>query len=181
MASAHRKNQLRLALEIQRNGFTSPIECDYCLLHSKVCIIMPGGLKCSECTRIGRPCVNMSWESLDRTRDEYSKKVEADEALLAEVVLRLMRNKKILKQAEERAKKKTICLSNEMREAGEEVDATGVNLDCPAASIGVAFSPTMWSTLGMIDESVATLGVDPSASEASAAAADVVHAVSGGS
>jgi hypothetical protein len=120
--------------------------------------------------------VNLSWESLDRTRDEYAKKVEADEALLAEVVLRLMRNKKILRQAEERAKKKAICLSNEMREAGEEVDATV--LDCPAASIGIAFSPTMWSTLGMIDNSVATLGVDPNASEMSAAAAGVVQSVS---
>jgi hypothetical protein len=178
MTSDSRKNQLRLALEIQRNGFTSPIECDYCLLKSKICIVMPGGLKCSECTRIGRPCVNMSWESLDRTRDEYSKKVEADEVLLAEVVLRLLRNKKILKQAEERAKKKTICLSNEMREAGEEVDATAPNFDCPAASIGVALSPTIWSTLGMIDESVATLGVDPSVSAASAAAANVVQSVS---
>jgi len=176
MTLSSRQNQLRLALEIQRNGFISPIDCDYCLLNSKTCIIMPGGLKCSECTRKARPCVNMSWESLDRTRDEYSKKVEEDEALLAEVVLRLMRNKKILKQAEERAKKKTICLANEMREAGDEVDATGY--DCPAAAIGVAFSPTMWSTLGMIDESVATLGVDPSASETSAAAAGVVQSVS---
>jgi len=172
MASSSRQNQLRLALEIQRNGFISPVECDYCLINSKSCFVMAGRLKCSECTRIGRPCVNMSWESLDRTREEYAKKVEVDEALLAEVVLRLMRNKKILKQAEERAKKKAICLSNEMREAGEEVDATAINFDCPAASIGIALSPTVWSTLGMIDDSVATLGVGPSE------AADVVQSVS---
>lgn len=141
IASLFCQNQLCLALEIRRNGSTSPIECDYCLLNSKTCIVIAGGLKYSECTRLGRPCVNLSWESLDRTREEYTKKVEADEALLTEVVLRLMRNKKILKQAEERAKRKAICLLNEMREAGEEVDATV--LDCPAASIGVAFSPTM--------------------------------------
>lgn len=54
-----------------------------------------------------------------------------------------MRNKKILKQAKERAKKKTICLANEMREASEEVDATSPDLNCPAALNGAAFSPTM--------------------------------------
>jgi hypothetical protein len=85
----------------------------------------------------------MSWESLDKTRAEYAAKVEADEALLAEVIMRLLRNKKILKQADERAKKKAICLSNEMREAGEEVDATSGNLDYPAAAISIGFSPTI--------------------------------------
>jgi hypothetical protein len=50
----------------------------------------------------------MSWESLDRTRDEYQKKVDEDEKLLATVISRLLRNKKILKQAEERARKKAL-------------------------------------------------------------------------
>jgi hypothetical protein len=48
----------------------------------------------------------MSWVLLDKTREEYEKKVEADEKLLAEVVTRLMRNKKILQQAKSRAKRK---------------------------------------------------------------------------
>jgi hypothetical protein len=38
----------------------------------------------------------MSWVSLDKTRKEYKKKVEADKKLLAEVISRLMQNKKIL-------------------------------------------------------------------------------------
>jgi hypothetical protein len=55
--------------------------------------------------------------------------------------MRLLRNKKILKQADERAKKKAICLLNEMREVGKEVDATSGNLDCPTAAISIRFSP----------------------------------------
>jgi hypothetical protein len=107
-------------------------------------------LKCSECTRLGHACVNLSWVSLDKTREEYGKKVEEDEKLLAEVVSRLMRNKKILKQAEERAKQKAVCLANSLREGGEEVDAQE-SFDCPAADAMVGFSPLMWETLGSLD------------------------------
>jgi len=172
MASSSRQNQLRLALEIRRNGSVSSIECDYCLLNSKTCYIMADRLKCSECTRIGRPCVNLSWSSLDKTREEYEAKVEADEKLLAEVVLRLLRNKKILKQANERAKKKALCLANEMREGGEEVDS----IDCPAASVGVAFSPAMWSTASMLDDFVATVGAGADDQELAVAASNIAQA-----
>ena len=60
-------------------------------------------LRCSEYVRLGRAYVNLSWESLDRTREEYYKKVEANEEELLVVLARLIRNKKILHQAEERA------------------------------------------------------------------------------
>jgi hypothetical protein len=120
---------------------------------------MPEGsnrLKCSECTKAGKPCVNMSWSSLDKTREEYEKKVEADETLLAVVVTRLMRNKKILKQANDRARQKALCMANEMVESGE-LD-TAEEMDCPAASIGMCASPATWSVLGIIEESVANHG-----------------------
>jgi hypothetical protein len=45
---------------------------------------------------MGRPCVNLSWESLDKTRAEYEEKVKKDKQLLVEVIARLLRNKKIL-------------------------------------------------------------------------------------
>jgi hypothetical protein len=48
----------------------------------------------------------MSWVSLDKTYKEYKKKVEADEKLLTEVILRLIQNKKILQQAKDCAAKK---------------------------------------------------------------------------
>ncbi|PVH90969.1 hypothetical protein DM02DRAFT_734349 [Periconia macrospinosa] len=150
-----RQEVLRLALEIQRNGSESPIPCDRCLAGNLKCIAMPENssrLKCSECVRAGKPCVNMSWVSLDKTREEYQKKVDEDKKLLAEVIARLLKNKKILKQAEERAKKKAWCLANELREAGEEVDVA--EDDCPAADALVGFSPAVWSTLACLDDMV---------------------------
>jgi hypothetical protein len=76
--------------------------------------------------------------------------VDADEKLLAEVISRLMQNKKILKQAEERAVKKMWCLANSLREEGDDVDAQET-VDCPAADALVGFSLMMWETLGNLD------------------------------
>jgi hypothetical protein len=61
--------------------------------------------------------------------------------LLAAVISRLLRNKKILKQAEERARKKALCLAADMEAASETKAAQ--ELDCPAASISIEFSPAM--------------------------------------
>jgi hypothetical protein len=98
----------------------------------------------------------MSWASLDKTREEYEKKVEEDETLLATVIARLLRNKKILKQANDRARQKALCMANEMVESGELEPAE--EMDCPAASIGMCASPATWGVLGLIEESVANHG-----------------------
>jgi hypothetical protein len=157
MSSDSRKRQLRLYNEILRSNTIAEIACDWCFINNLTCHIMPNSnLKCAECTKKGRPCVNMSWESLDKTRDDYQARVDADEKLLAEVMGRLLRNKAILKQAEDRARRKALCLASEMEVDGEEVNAS--KIDCPAASIGMEFSPLMWSTLGALDESVASHG-----------------------
>ena len=148
--SSHSKQKrLRLALEIERNGSSVDFPCDNCFLHNRRCVVMESRnrLKCSECVRRGRPCVNLSWSSLDKTRDEYRKKVEEDEVLLAEVLSRLMRNKKVLRQAEERSKQKTECLMSEMEDKGELED-------CPAADALVGLSPAIWSTMGFLNDSV---------------------------
>lgn len=113
-------------------------------------------LKCSECVRLGKSCVTLSWSSLDKTREEYQKKVDEDEKLLAEVISRLLRNKKILRQAEKRARDKTLCLASDLTAEGDSMDAEEV--DCPAASIGMEFSPAMWGTLGLLDSVVSSHG-----------------------
>lgn len=153
--STHRR--LRLSTEILQANVPAEVPCNHCLLEGIVCFVMPNsGLKCAECTRLGRACVNLSWESLDRTRDEYQKKVDEDEKLLSAVIARLLRNKKILAQAKERARKKALCLASEMEALGE-LDPPQ-QFDCPAASIGIAASPTAWATLGLLDDAVASLG-----------------------
>jgi hypothetical protein len=69
--------------------------------------------------------------------------VDVDKSLLAEVMTRLIRNKKILRQAEERAKKKMMCLASEMRDNSEEVDATAEDFNYPGTDALVGFSLTM--------------------------------------
>jgi hypothetical protein len=155
MSSTQRK--LRLVNEIFSANTIAEVACDRCFTAGIDCYIMPDSrLKCAECTRQGKACVNMSWESLDKTREEYQKKVDEDEQLLATVISRLLRNKKILAQAKERAQRKALCLASELEQEGEGVNAE--TLDCPAASIGMGFSPTLWSTLGLIDSTVAEHG-----------------------
>jgi hypothetical protein len=61
--------------------------------------------------------------------------------LLAEVITRLLRNKKILEQAKERAQRKAIYLASKIEANRESISAE--QIDYPAASVGVAFSPAM--------------------------------------
>lgn len=63
---------------------------------------------------------------------------------------RLLRNKKILRQAEERAKKKAQCLMSEMGAAG---DLEGVE-DCPAADAGYGLTPLLLESIYNMDQSV---------------------------
>jgi hypothetical protein len=100
-------------------------------------------LKCSKCTHLGRACINLSWTSLDKTQEEYQKKVDKDKKALAKIMARLIRNKKILQQAEERAQKKLLCLASELRNDRKEVDAVAKDFNCPAANTLVRFSPTL--------------------------------------
>ena len=147
-----KKRRSRLAAEIERNGRPVFFPCERCSTHNHLCIIMSNStnLRCSECVRQGKKCVNMSWESLDRTREEYQRKVDEDEELLATVMARLMRNKKILRQAEGRAARKAECLASEMDAEG----AFEADENCPAAAATVGLTPLMMETLGNMDQSI---------------------------
>jgi hypothetical protein len=90
---------------------------------------------------------------LDKTCKEYKKKVEVDKTLLAVVVTQLMRNKKILKQANNCARQKALCIANKIVESSE-LD-TAKEIDCPTALIGMCALLATWSVFGIIKESVA--------------------------
>merc|ERR1712113_410927 len=149
--SSSKKRRSRLAAEIERNGRPVFFPCERCSTHNHLCIIMSNStnLRCSECVRQGKKCVNMSWESLDKTREEYQRKVDEDEELLAVVMARLMRNKKILRQAEGRAARKAECLASEMEAEG----AFEADEGCPAAAT-LGLTPLMMETLGNMDQSI---------------------------
>jgi hypothetical protein len=61
--------------------------------------------------------------------------------LLAEVIARLLCNKKILEQAKKRAQRKAMCLASEIEANRELISAEQINY--PAASVGIAFLPAI--------------------------------------
>ena len=150
MASSSSVKKRRLETEISNYGIPVLFACFRCVENGKCYIVMDSSkrLKCSECVKAGKPCVGLSWESLDKTREKLRKEIDEHEDELAEVMAKLMRKKKILRQADERAKRKAECLAAEMEESGE-LDAP---VDCPAAGATVGLSPAVWSTLGQIDD-----------------------------
>jgi hypothetical protein len=82
--------------------------------------------------------------------------VDEDEAELAKILACLIRNKKILRQAENRASKKALCLTNEIEAAGE---LESIN-NCPTTDSGIVVSPAVWSTINYLDEAVIGM-IDP--------------------
>ena len=148
--SPQSENRLRAYNEIVKYGRPVEFPCDRCFFAGRPCIVMEGStrLKCAECRKQNKPCVNLSWSSLDKTREECRKKIEEDEQLLSEVMSRLLRNRKILQQADERAKRKAACLVSELDEEPEEVD------DCPAAAASVGLSPMMWELFGNLESQI---------------------------
>ena len=65
--------------------------------------------------------INLSQESLDKTRAKYKKKVEDNKKLLIEVITRILRNKKILIQVKECTVKKAKYLANKLDTKGKDV------------------------------------------------------------
>ena len=70
---------------------------------------MPGNenLKCAECTRQGKPCVSLSWTSLDTSCDNLREDLAGDEAEwdtllehLSKVQAHVARKRKVLEQVE---------------------------------------------------------------------------------
>ncbi|KAI9877566.1 MAG: hypothetical protein M1823_007087, partial [Watsoniomyces obsoletus] len=97
---------------------------------------------CAECTRRGRPCVSLSWESINATRDNLREEKAGDEAeverlidLLTEAKSRLTRKRVVLEQAEGRARKKLKCLVEELEAEGEELTRTVINASAYEGSL----------------------------------------------
>jgi len=118
--SHQQQSRIRLAFEIDRYDILVDFACERCSYFGKPCIAMEDSssrLKCSKCVHANKACVNMSWVSLDRTRETLSSKIVKNEAMLAIVITRLLRNKKMLKEVDAKAKRKTQCLLFEMKES----------------------------------------------------------------
>jgi len=117
-------NRLRAAKEITVAGSPPDIACVYCSNHSILCVVMEPHSKCAECTRQGRPCVGVTWESLDRVRDKLESEILQTEEEQARLFAKLSRLRKTLRQTQDRAKQKTLCLLKEMGDDNDGVEET---------------------------------------------------------
>jgi len=126
------QSRIRLVFEIDRYDILVDFACERCSCSSKSCIAMEDSLsrlKCSKCVRASKACVNMSWTSLDRTREDLFSKVAKNEAVLTIVITRLLQNKKMLKEVDAKAKRKTQCFLFEVKESN-----VAESLDCFVAN-----------------------------------------------
>ena len=103
---------LRLSLDIRDRGVMTASPCNFCVLRGLNCVKMPGdkNLKCAKCTGQGKPCVLLSWASLDTSRNNLREDLVGDEVEwdtllehLSEVQARVARKQKVLEQVEGRA------------------------------------------------------------------------------
>ena len=114
------KNRFRFVFEIERYDQFVDIICDRCCLTNCFYIAMKHffhRFECFECIRIDKSCVNMSWFSLNRIRDENFQKIVENEKILTIVITRLFRNKFFLKKINAKTNRKTQCLLSKMKKS----------------------------------------------------------------
>ena len=148
--SYQQQSRIRLAFEIDRYDILVDFACERCSCSSKPCIAMKDSsscMKCSKCVRANKACVNMSWISLNRTREDLSSKIAKNEVVLAIVITRLLRNKKMLKEVDAKAKRKTQCLLSRVEKSN-----VAESFDCLVANALIGASSIIWSSLAMLDD-----------------------------
>ena len=122
--------------------------CNFCVLRGLNCVKMPGNknLKYAKCTHQRKPCVSLSWASLDTSHNNLREDLVGDEAewdtlleRLSEVQACVARKREVLEQVEGRTQKKLHCLVKEMEAEGEDLLATVIDASTLQAEL---FSPT---------------------------------------
>jgi len=122
MVSRQHEARIRKSAEILQYHHENLVACDHCVAKKVACFGMPNGEgKCALCERRGRPCVSSSWETLDRTSDALVSKIAEDEKRverlldeLDEVRRRLVRNRKVQEQSNQKEQEKWDCVLREM-------------------------------------------------------------------
>ncbi len=148
--SYQQQSRICLVSEIDRYDILIDFACERCSCSDKFCIAMKDSssrLKCLECVRASKACINMSWTSLNRIRKDLFSKIAKNEAVLTIVITRLLRNKKMLKKVDAKAKRKTQCLLFEMKESN-----VAESLDCSAANALIEASSAIWFSLAMLND-----------------------------
>ena len=156
--SSSTSDRLRLSRFILHSGEPAERPCVRCdrlieegkLKHCVVKLVMPGEkrLKCAECTRRGRACVDMDWDTVERLAREAKEDVVAEEREREELIRRLSdlqarlgRKRKVLELAQRRANDQAMCLVREMEANGEEMTRRTADDVLAASAIGAELFP----------------------------------------
>jgi hypothetical protein len=115
-------NRLSLAAFINKNGVLALIPCDRCALRGLVCVSMENRPKCSECTRLGRPCVGLSLESLNRTCDKLEDELGAALDEHEKLVGKINRLRKTLRYNKSLQNTKASCVAQELADDNDGVE-----------------------------------------------------------
>ena len=107
-------NCLRAAKEITTSGNPLDIACVYCFNHSILCVMMKSHFECAECTCWGCLCVGVTWELLDHVCNKLKSKILQTEEEQARLFAKLSQLRKMLRQTQDHAKQKTLCLLKKM-------------------------------------------------------------------
>ena len=72
---------LHLSLSIHDCGVMTASPCNFCVLRGLDCVKMSGNekLKCAKCTCQGKPCVSLSWASLNTSCNNLHEDLVVDE------------------------------------------------------------------------------------------------------
>ncbi|MCJ1334717.1 hypothetical protein MMC10_011429 [Thelotrema lepadinum] len=89
-------------------------------------------VKCEECARSGRKCVDVSWRSVDSAFDQTSEQLrleeEKGERLLEQVVVSQAKRRRLrrtLERIRSRAEQKMVCISEEIDKEDAERETRG--------------------------------------------------------
>ena len=156
-------NHLHLAKEICSLSYSSVVSCQYCFNNQQLCVVMSDYKKCALCTHCEHLCVSVLWDSLDKTHNKLKfniLKIESEQSCLfieqseaaacataewshitaeqSHVTAKLDCLHKTLHQTCGHAKKKTLCLLQELSDDEETVEnpsAETPDIQCDACEI----------------------------------------------
>ncbi len=117
-------NCLHTAKEIIVAGSLSDIVCVYCFNHFILCVMMKSHFKCTECTHQGHSCVGVTWESLDHVYNKLKSEILQTEEEQAHLFAKLSWLHKTLRQTQDCAKQKTLCLLKKMSNNNDDDEKT---------------------------------------------------------
>jgi len=144
------QNCICLAFKIDCYETFVNFACKRCCCISKPYIVIKDllfYLKCLKCVCANKLCVNMSWASLNYTRENLFFKVIKNEIVLIIVIMRLLRNKKMLKKVDAKAKRKTQYLLSSIKKLN-----VIKSLNCFVANTLIKTSFIIWFSLAMLND-----------------------------